>query len=166
MKKFTWIISFLFCTICIVQVEAKDRVIKCTPFTAWSSTTIEIEKIVINDTATTLHIKAFYEPKNWIKVATGSFLKDNNGTIYPIRKGVGITLDQEFWMPESGEAEFQLIFPPLPPNITRVDFIEGNDERAFKIWGIQLNKKAFEKEQLPQEVVVHKMNKKAALPIP
>lgn len=166
MKKFTWIISFLFCTICIVQIQAKDRVIEYPPFTAWNSTTIEIEKIIVNDTATTLYIKAFYEPKHWIKIATGSFLKDNNGTIYPIRKGVGITLDQEFWMPESGEAEFQLIFPPLPPNITLVDFIEGKDERAFKIWGIQLNKKAFEKQQLPQELIVHKMNKKTTLPIP
>ena len=33
------------------------------------------------------------------------------GALYPIRKGVGITLDKEFWMPESGEAEFQLLFP-------------------------------------------------------
>ncbi|MDD3039406.1 TlpA disulfide reductase family protein [Bacteroides sp.] len=164
MRKVTWIMSFLFCTLCMVQ--AKDRVIECPPFTAWNSTTLEIEKIVLSDTSTTIYIKAFYEPKHWIKIDAGSILKDNNGNLYPIRKGIGITLDKEFWMPESGEAEFQLIFPPLPKNVTFVDFIEGNDEKASKIWGIQLNKKAFEKQKLPQEVIVHKINKKAALPIP
>ncbi|THG55442.1 TlpA family protein disulfide reductase [Bacteroides faecichinchillae] len=164
MRKVTWIMSFLFCTLCMVQ--AKDKVIECPPFTAWNSRTLEIEKIVLSDTATTLYIKAFYEPKNWIKIDAGSILKDNTGNLYPIRKGIGITLDKEFWMPESGEAEFQLIFPALPKNVTSVDFIEGNDERAFKIWGIQLNKKAFEKQKLPQEVIVHKINKKSTLPIP
>ena len=71
-------------------------------------------------------MKAYYRPKYWIKVATGSFLKDNNGALYPIRKGVGITLDKEFWMPESGEAEFQLLFPPIPENVTSLDFSEGD----------------------------------------
>ena len=54
--------------------------------------------------------------------------------LYPIRKGVGITLDKEFWMPESGEAEFQL-FPPIPQNVTSLDFSEGDFDGAYKIWG-------------------------------
>ena len=112
MKRFAWIIGLIFCTICTIQ--AKDRVIERPPFLAWSSNSIEIDKIVMSDTVTTVYIKAFYHPKYWIKIATGSFLKDNNGMLYPIRRGVGITLDKEFWMPESGEAEFQLQFPPYP----------------------------------------------------
>ena len=35
---------------------------------------IEIDKIVMSDTVTTVYIKAFYRPKYWIKIATGSFL--------------------------------------------------------------------------------------------
>src|SRR3712207_7820701 len=70
--------------------------------------------------------KAFYRPKFWIKIAKGSFLADPDGQLYPIRRGIGITLDEEFWMPESGEAEFQLVFPPLPENVTWVDFSEGD----------------------------------------
>ena len=93
MKRFAWIIGLIFCTICTIQ--AKDRVIERPPFLAWSSNSIEIDKIVMSDTVTTVYIKAFYRPKYWIKIATGSFLKDNNGMLYPIRKGVGITLDKE-----------------------------------------------------------------------
>ncbi|WP_027326030.1 TlpA family protein disulfide reductase [Bacteroides pyogenes] len=164
MKKNTWIICLLLCAACAMQ--AKERVIERPPFIAWNSTSIEIDKLVISDTATVAYIKAFYRPKFWIKIAKGSFLADPDGQLYPIRRGIGITLDEEFWMPESGEAEFQLVFPPLPENVTWVDFSEGDMEGAFKIWGIQLDKKAFYKRDLPKEAIVHKINKEAALPVP
>ena len=120
----------------------------------------------MSDTVTTVYVKAYYRPKYWIKIATGSFLKDNNGALYPIRKGVGITLDKEFWMPESGEAEFQLLFPPIPENVTSLDFSEGDFDGAYKIWGIQLNEKNFRKAPLPKDAIIHKINKKAQLPTP
>lgn len=164
MKRFTLIACLLLTYLCAAQ--AKDRVFERPPFIAWSSTSIEIDKIVAKDTATVVHIKAYYRPKNWIKIATGSFLKDNNGAIYPIRRGVGITLDKEFWMPESGEAEFELIFPPIPYNIKSLDFSEGDFDGAFKIWGIQLDEKAFRKQAIPQNVTIHKINKKTELPQP
>lgn len=164
MKRIILITSFLLCVLCTTQ--AKDRVIDRPPFLAWSSTSIEVDKMVISDTATVVHIKAFYRPKNWIKIAKGSFLKDNKGQLYPIRNGIGITLDQEFWMPESGEGAFQLIFPPIPESVTSVDFSEGDFDGAYKIWGIQLDEKAFRKHPLPKDAVVHKINKKAVLPTP
>jgi Thiol-disulfide isomerase and thioredoxins len=164
MKIFTWIVGLILCTVCTVQ--AKDRVIERPPFLAWSSNSIEIDKIVMSDTATTLYVKAFYRPKYWIKIATGSFLKDNNGTLYPIRKGIGITLEKEFWMPESGEAEFQLLFPPIPKDVTSLDFSEGDFDGAYKIWGIQLNEKGFRKSPLPEDAINNKINKKAQLPVP
>lgn len=164
MKRFAWIIGLLLCTICTVQ--AKERVIERPPFLAWNSPSIEFDKIVINDTATTVYVKAFYRPKYWIKIATGSFLKDNNGVLYPIRKGIGITLDKEFWMPDSGKAEFQLLFPPIQSNATSLDFSEGDFDGAYKIWGIQLDKKAFNKAKLPKEIKIAKNNTKAPLPEP
>lgn len=148
------------------MTQAKDRIVERPPFLAQSSSSIEIDKIVMSDTVTTVYIKAFYRPKYWIKIATGSVLKDNNGNLYPIRKGIGITLDKEFWMPESGEAEFQLTFPPIPQNVTCLDFSEGDFEGAFKIWGIQLDKKTFSKFRLPKDVTVTKADHKTALPEP
>lgn len=48
-------------------------------FLTWSSSNIEVDKIVMSDTVTTVYIKAFYRPKYWIKIASGSFLKDEKG---------------------------------------------------------------------------------------
>ena len=95
MKRFSWIMGLILCVVCTVQ--AKDRVIERPPFLAWSSSNIEVDKIVMSDTVTTVYIKAFYRPKYWIKIASGSFLKDEKGALYPIRKGVGI-----HWTKNSG----------------------------------------------------------------
>ena len=79
----------------------------------------------------------------------------------PSERELEITLDKEFWMPESGEAEFQLLFPPIPENVTSLDFSEGDFDGAYKIWGIQLDKDTFYKQKLPKEAVVHKINKES-----
>lgn len=162
MKRFALMISLLVSILCMAQ--AKDRIVERPPFLAQSSSSIEVDKIVMSDTVTTVYIKAFYRPKYWIKIATGSVLKDNNGNLYPVRKGIGITLDKEFWMPESGEAEFQLTFPPIPQNVTCLDFSEGDFEGAYKIWGIQLDKKTFSKIILPKDVTVTKQTIKRRCP--
>ena len=61
MKRFVWIIGLIFCITCTIQ--AKDRVIERPPFLAWSSNSIEVDKIVMSDTVTTVYIKAFYHPE-------------------------------------------------------------------------------------------------------
>lgn len=147
MKRYLFCIYLLFLTCMLIQ--SKERTIKCPPFIAWSSNSIEISKVGISDTATVLYIKAFYHPKQWIRIASKSFLRDNNGETYPLRSGIGIKLDTEFWMPESGEAEFQLIFPALPKTVTSIDFSEGdNVQGAFKIWGIQLRKNKLPRQNI------------------
>ena len=162
MKPFVLITCFLLSL--AVFTQAQERIIEQPPFTAWSSTSIEIDKVALSDTATVLHIKAFYRPKNWIRIASGSFLKGSDGELYPLRYGIGITPDQEFWMPESGQAEFKLVFPPLPKDITSINFSEGDTEGAFKIWGIQLDGK-LPKLKLPAEAT-ERTKKLTTLPTP
>ena len=162
MKPFVLITCFLLSLTTFTQ--AQERIIEQPPFTAWSSTSIEIDKVALSDTATVLHIKAFYRPKNWIRIASGSLLKGSDGELYPLRHGIGITPDQEFWMPESGQAEFKLVFPPLPKDITSIDFSEGDTEGAFKIWGIQLDGK-LPKLKLPAEAT-ERTKKLTTLPTP
>lgn len=148
-------------------VQAKNRVIEEPPFCVRNTTSIEVSKIILSDTATVLHIYAKYRPKNWIRIASESYLQDNNGETYLLRSGIGITPGKQFWMPESGEAEFQLVFPPLPAKVTSIDFTEGEGvEGAFSIWGIQLKSKELPKLMLPQEAVAHPIDKNAALPAP
>lgn len=157
--------GFLLCICCTLQ--AKNRVIDQPPFIVRNTTSIEVSKVVISDTATVLHIYAKYRPKNWIQIAPDSYLTDNNGETYQLRSGIGITPGKEFWMPESGEAEFQLVFPPLSDNATSFDFTEGEKvENGFSIWGIQLKSKKLPELALPQNAVVHKADPNAELPEP
>lgn len=130
------LIVLLYCT----TIQAKERVVELPAFDAWSSTSIEIQKIVLSDTATIVYIDAFYRPNMWIKIAKDSYLQAE-GKQYKILSGIGMEPDKEIWMPESGTYSFQMIFPPLPENTTTVDFTEGDFEGSFSIWGIHLDEK-------------------------
>lgn len=146
---------------CLLQ--AKNRVVKQPPFIARSSSTIEIDRVVVSDTATVLDIKAFFRPHNWIQISNESYLLADNGEKYPIRSGNGITLGEKFWMPDSGEASFSLIFPLLPPTVKVIDFIESDCEDCFKVWGIHLDGKLPELD-LSDDVKKQKLNYDEPLP--
>lgn len=166
MQKIHLLLSSLLLCICST-IQAKERVIERPPFIVTNNNSIEVGKVVLSDTATVLHIYAKYRPKYWIKIASGSYLKDNNGNTYQLRSGIGITPDAEFWMPESGEAEFQLVFPPLADSATSIDFTEGADiDGGYSIWGIQLKSKKLPELLMPREAVVHKADMKSELPEP
>jgi thiol-disulfide isomerase/thioredoxin len=66
-------------------------------------------------------------------------------------------------MPDSGESEFTLTFPPVDSNVTEVDFSEGDVEGAFKIWGIRLINEPL-KVHLPKRPKETSVDKKAVLP--
>lgn len=134
------ILSLLIVLFCCTTIQAKERVVELPAFDAWSSTSIEVQKVVLSDTATIVYIDAFYRPNNWIKIAKDSYLQAD-GKQYKILSGINMELDKEIWMPESGTYSFQMIFPPLPENTTTVDFSEGDFDGAFSIWGIHLDGK-------------------------
>ena len=146
---------------CLLQ--AKNRVVKQPPFIARSSSTIEIDRVGVSDTATVLDVKAFFRPHNWIQISNESYLLADNGEKYPIRSGNGITLGEKFWMPDSGEASFSLIFPLLPPTVKVIDFIESDCEDCFKVWGIHLDGKLPELD-LSDDVKKQKLNYAEPLP--
>lgn len=165
MKRFYSSLAALLCLCC--ALAAKERVIDRPPFLVASTNSIEVSRIVLSDTATILHVYANYHPGYWIKIASSSYLQDNNGETYPLRGGVGITPDKEFWMPQSGEAEFQLLFPPLPANTTSINFTEGADiEYGYNIWGIRLDGKPLPDLELPQGATVHTPDRETGLPKP
>lgn len=160
MKQFS-ILLLAMVSCCLLQ--AKDRVVKQPPFIVRNSSTIEIDRVVVSDTATVLDVKAFFRPHNWIQISGESYLLADNGEKYPVRSGNGITLDEKFWMPDSGEASFSLIFPLLPPTVKVVDFIESDCEDCFKVWGIHLDGKLPELN-LPENVKKQRLNYDEPLP--
>lgn len=126
---------------CTQLMQGKEKTVNRPPFKARNISALEINKIVLSDTATVFFIDAFYRPRNWIRIDEATYLQAGDTKI-PIKYGDGIELSKEFWMPESGEASFKLIFPPLPKGTKTVDFIESDCEDCFKIWDIQVDGKA------------------------
>ena len=144
----------------------ENRVIEHPVYTARNNDVIEVSKVSLTDSTTVLDIQATFTPGYWIRIVSNSLLTDNNGNNYPITSSIGIDLDKEFWMPESGEATFQLIFPPLKRGAKTIDFIEGADAAdGFRIWNIQL-KEAAQKISIPKEFTQAEVDKNAPLTEP
>ena len=151
----------------LVSCSLDNRVIEKPVFLAGNTTSIEVSKVTLTDSTTVLDIFARYQPKYWIRIAGSSCLTDDKGNIYPVQSGVGIELDKEFWMPESGEAEFQLVFPRLRNGAKYFNFSEGPEvEGGFNIWGVQLKSNELPELQLPEEVLTQKVDKDAPLAEP
>ena len=151
----------------LVSCSLDNRVIDKPVFLASNTTSIEVSKVTLTDSTTVLDIFARYQPKYWIRIAGSSCLTDDKGNIYPVQSGVGIELDKEFWMPESGEAEFQLVFPRLRNGAKYFNFSEGPEvEGGFSIWGVQLKSNELPELQLPEEVLAQKVDKDAPLAEP
>lgn len=111
------------------------------PFIASSNTsTIDIVGVDLTDSVTVLDIDAHFSPGSWIKIAPESYLQAGDNT-YRILSSDGIVLGEEFTMPESGEAQFRLSFEPLPLSTGQFDFIEGNENGAFRLLGVDISGK-------------------------
>ncbi len=151
----------------LVSCTPENRVIENPVYTARNNNSIEVSRVTLTDSTTVLDIQATYTPNYWIKVASTSQLIDNKGNTYPISSSIGIEPDKEFWMPESGEATFQLVFPPLKRGAKSIDFTEGPEVNGgWKIWDIQLKSKELPKLNLPKELLTQQTDKEAALPQP
>lgn len=101
---------------------------------------LEIKQVESTPKATILRFKAYYTPNYWIRIAKEASLSTPDGKQYKVLKTDGITLGKEFFMPESGEAEFSLTFEPLPKDARTFTFQEGNGENVWTITGIKLMK--------------------------
>lgn len=116
--------------------------------------TLDFPKIELSDTATVLHVDAYFRPHNWIRIDAGSYLLAD-GQKYMLQGSEGILPDSLFWMPDSGEASFVLKFGPLPRGTKSFDFIESDCDDCFKLYGVDLTgKKEYPRypEGLPREL--------------
>jgi thiol-disulfide isomerase/thioredoxin len=137
MKKYAFLALCLY-SVCACS-EQRPAAVERPAFDVWNSRTLEINKIEMSDSATILYVDAFYLPRNWIRISGETYLKESGGAEkWLLVKAEGITPDKEFYMPDSGKTSFKLFFPPLPPGVVKVDFIESDCPDCFKIWGIRL----------------------------
>mgnify|MGYP003303249648 FL=1 len=140
MKRLLHILSAVMCLAACSQKPHRGT-IDAPLYEVRNTKTVEISRIDLTDSTTVLHVEARFTPHWWIKIVSSTFLADEKGNQYPIVSAEGIELDKEFWMPDSGEAQFTLTFPPIPAGVNSIDFIEGYEQGAFRIWGIRLDGK-------------------------
>ena len=83
----------------------------------------KITKVTLTDeqTVVDLHVKFWH---NWWITLESNDKLITESKIYPIQDVKGATLDVKYWMPESGEATFQLIFPPIDCKVDKITFGE------------------------------------------
>lgn len=118
-------------------VCSADKIVDNPLIESANTMSLDIARVELTDTATVLHVNAFYIPHFWIRIDSGTYLSAG-GEKYALTGSRGITPDSLFWMPESGRASFVLSFRPLPGQTRSFDFIESDCEDCFKLFGIDL----------------------------
>lgn len=100
---------------------------------------LTIRQVELTDSATVLRVHARYIPNYWIRLDKATFLMSDKGVNYPLLRSEGFTIDEQVFMPDSGEMDFTLYFAPLPKDTRWFDFSEGEHvEGGYYIEGIRL----------------------------
>lgn len=129
----TFLLSLLGCTVSLAAFA--DRHVnpdyECRSTAVVTPTAVERTK-----DATKISFHAVFRPHFWIKIDTTAYITDpKTGTRYAPTASDGLVFGQEFWMPESGEADFSVSFPPLPKGVDAIDFVDGR----WQIFGLRLD---------------------------
>ena len=100
---------------------------------------LTIRQVELTDSATVLRVHARYIPNYWIRLDKATFLISDKGVNYPLLRSEGFAIDEQVFMPDSGEMDFTLYFAPLPKDTRWFDFSEGEHvEGGYYIEGIRL----------------------------
>jgi len=130
----------LFCFLWPVAVSALNREVEYPVYDKRTSEALEIEKIVVNDTATILSVDVYSRPGYWIALSSRTVLKGKEtGKTYRLLRSDGFALDTKVPMPESGNVFFTLEFETLDDSDWHIDFIEGEAAGDFRIEGLSLD---------------------------
>ena len=116
----------------------KEKTIDFPTVEASGTTSLIIEKVEMTDSLTSLHMRGYNLPGYWIKIVSETHLVAD-GQIYEMVGTEGIAADELLWMPEDGDSLFVLHFKPIPLKAKSFDFIEGYEERAFRLLGVNVS---------------------------
>lgn len=121
---------------------AQQSIIEQPDYESCNTTTFEISKLELRDSITILHCDFYKSTRSdsWVSISSKSYLKGNSGHIYKLLSSEGYKLDERATMPLSGNLSFKLYAEPLQKDENSFDFMEGEYEGAFKIYGIKTYK--------------------------
>ena len=117
----------LFLFLLLIASMLQAQTIINPSFKARAGSILTITVIERTPEFTKLQVHAVFRPHWWIQVAKDSYLEDTaTGEKYPLTRSEGIELEKEVYMPDSGEMDFTLFFPPLPKETKEIHWIEPN----------------------------------------
>ncbi len=150
MKKLLFVFMGLFGAVLLYPNEI---IVENPPFSVRNYSTVEIDKIVLNDTATVFYMTAHQRKGRWFKIVSDTYIRVNGEELI-VLTAEGIELDKEEYTDDSNTRMFSLVFPPINPDITHIDFIESDCDNCFKIWGIELKSEVISNRiKIPDEVI-------------
>lgn len=135
--------SYLFSNASVVENPRFDRS---------DVPSFRISKVEVTKDTTFVHCIYYAESNSWANISKNTFLRDTKtGKKYPIYKCYGIPFSPQqrtFIYDEVCEATFY--FPAIKKS-KRIDFIEKENEKAFNVYGIDLEN-SYEKEYRESEL--------------
>ena len=152
--------KLILLTLCITGLvccsQKRPTVIERPVFEVWNSSMIEIDKIEITDSATILHLDAFQMQGGSIALNWDTYIRESGSDEKLMVTGSeGITIGERITIKEAGPLSFKMIFPPLRPEVTKIDFIEDCSSGCWKILGIHLLPNAkITMSPVPKEVAI------------
>ena len=145
MKK---ILLTIIALLCIVGSEAKDKeIVWEKPTTEYGNVygdgffyaAIDVNRVDLKETETTVSVtvslRSDYDAFKF-KFSSGSYLLAD-GKKYSLVSADGIELDKSVKTNADNKRDIVFHFQPMPLNTKVFDFIEGDDNKAFKICGIR-----------------------------
>ena len=118
-----------------------QRVIEVPWYETSNTYMFDIIKMELTDEATVITGQVKYFPNEWFRVVGRTVLRGESGKEYKLLKAEGIELNEQVFLPESGQMTFQLYFEPVDAGEKKVDYVEGNHETDWRIGGIVLDEK-------------------------
>ena len=118
-----------------------QRVIEVPWYETTNTYMFDIIKMELTDEATVITGQVKYFPNEWFRVVGRTVLRGESGKEYKLLKAEGIKLNEQVFLPESGQMTFRLYFEPVDAGEKKVDYVEGNHETDWRIGGIVLDEK-------------------------
>ena len=118
-----------------------QRVIEVPWYETTNTYMFDIIKMELTDEATIITGQVKYFPNEWFRVVGRTVLRGESGKEYKLLKAEGIKLNEQVFLPESGQMTFQLYFEPVDAGEKKMDYVEGNHETDWRIGGIVLDEK-------------------------
>jgi len=112
---------------------------------------VKITKVELTDSTTILHFHTYANPGQWISIPKETYIQPVGSEKLFIKRAEGITLNDRYTMPASGEVSYVLTFPAIAKTTSYIDYGEANDGGSWFIYDIQ-TKPMVTKSGLPKEV--------------